>query len=285
MDESELSNVRRAFARKVVETAHINDVRFENAFAEVHREDFLPPPPWRVFTPANGWYEVTTDDDPVHVYQDKTIGIIPEKGLNNGQPHFLAFLIALAQPKEGDRFVHVGAGTGYYTAIIAHLVGASGSVRAIEFEPELAERARENLSELPNVSVIAGDGTAIPLDAADAILVNAGASRPEAVWLDALQDGGRLVLPLTVPFTTPDGHKMTFGSIFVIERSGDAFSARWASTTAIYPCAGRDQSTEAALGAAFAAGGAEKVTRLFRTDDIPDERCWVRGKGWSLAFH
>ena len=284
MDEKKLADVRRAFARKVVETARIKDVRFEGAFAEVHREDFLPPGPWRVPTETYG-SENTPDDNPVHVYQDRPVGIMPAKGLYNGQPHFLAFLISLTRPAEGDRFVHVGAGTGYYTAIIARLVGASGTVQAIEFEPELAERARRNLSALPNVSVVAGDGTAIPLDAADAILVNAGATRPEAVWLDALKDGGRLVLPLTVPFTMPEGHQMTFGSIFLIERSSGEFTARWASTTGIYPCAGRDETSEAALRAAFAAGGAERVSRLYRTDDIPDERCWVRGQGWSLAYH
>ena len=284
MDEIELRNVRRAFARKVMETAKLHDERLEQALAEVHREDFLGPGPWRLPKMPSG-YEVTPDDDPVHLYQDRTVSIVPEKNLNNGQPSFVAFLIALSRPAEGDAFVHVGAGTGYYTAIISRLVGNTGSVKAIEFEPELAERARRNLSTFPNVSVVAGDGTAISLDAVDAILVNAGAARPEAVWLDALKDEGRLVLPLTVPFTMPDGHRMTFGGIFLIERASDAFNARWASTTGIYPCAGRDQSSDAALSAAFAAGGVERVTRLYRGDDIPDERCWVRGDGWSLAYH
>jgi protein-L-isoaspartate(D-aspartate) O-methyltransferase len=41
---------------------------------------------------------------------------------------------------------------------------------------------------------------------------------------------------------------------------------------------------EAALGAAFAKGGAENVTRLYRHDDIPEENCWLRGKGWCLAY-
>ena len=39
-----------------------------------------------------------------------------------------------------------------------------------------------------------------------------------------------------------------------------------------------------ALAEAFARGGWEKVTRLYRDGDIPDERCWVRGQGWCLAY-
>jgi len=26
------------------------------------------------------------------------------------------------------------------------------------------------------------------------------------------------------------------------------------------------------------------VTRLYRDQDIPDERCWLRGQGWCLAY-
>jgi len=47
----------------------------------------------------------------------------------------------------------VGAGTGYYTAILAMLVGAGGHVDAYEIEADLAARAAANLSSLPQVSV------------------------------------------------------------------------------------------------------------------------------------
>jgi protein-L-isoaspartate(D-aspartate) O-methyltransferase len=53
----------------------------------------------------------------------------------------------------------------------------------------------------------------------------------------------------------------------------------------VYPCeGGRDPDSEAALDAALQAGGAEKITRLYRTDTIPAERCWLRAPGWSLAY-
>ena len=243
------------------------------------------PGPWQLFSLPGGYRE-TPDDDPVHLYQDVGVGIIPSRGLNTGQPRFLAFLISLGKLREREHAVHIGAGVGYYTAIIARLVGKRGAVTAIEYEPELAARAARNLSALPNVRVIEGDGFSMSLDPADAIYVNAGAAKPAEVWLDSMKEGARLILPLTVTFTSEQGHAMTRGAIFRIERHGRDYSARWMSGTAIYPCAGvRDRASDAALSAAFKKGGWDKVSRLYRTSEIPDERCWVRGDGWSLAYH
>jgi hypothetical protein len=58
--------------------------------------------------------------------------------LNNGQPWLHAKLIAAATPRPGEHAVHIGAGLGYYTAILAHMVGESGQVTAIEFDGSLA---------------------------------------------------------------------------------------------------------------------------------------------------
>jgi protein-L-isoaspartate(D-aspartate) O-methyltransferase len=48
----------------------------------------------------------------------------------------------------GDHVVHVGAGTGYYSAILAEMVGRTGRVTAIEIDPLLAARAKENLAAM-----------------------------------------------------------------------------------------------------------------------------------------
>ena len=73
--------------------------------------------------------------------------------------------------------------------------------------------------------------------------------------------------------------------MFRIERRGEDYLTYWISPVAIFPCAGsRDEMSERALAEAFAGGGWQKVTRLYRDSDIPDERCWVRGAGWCLAY-
>ena len=99
----------------------------------MRREHFLGQGPW----PILRWprrYIPTPSDDPVYLYQDALVGIIPERGLNNGQPWLHAMLIAAAGPRPGEHAVHIGAGVGYYTAILAHMVGENGRVTAIEFD-------------------------------------------------------------------------------------------------------------------------------------------------------
>jgi protein-L-isoaspartate(D-aspartate) O-methyltransferase len=69
--------------------------------------------------------------------------------------------------------------------------------------------------------------------------------------------------------------------VFHIVRRGKDYLAYWISPVAILPCAGnRDEVSERPMAAAFAKGGRGKVTRLYRNQKIPEERCWVRGSGW-----
>jgi len=231
----------------------------------------------------------TPSADPVYLYTDDVIGILPERDLNNGQPSLHAALIAGAAPQAGDHVVHIGAGVGYYTAILAELVGPSGAVTAIELDPGLAARAATNFSRSPNVRAIEGDSSLIPFEPADVIYVNAGATRPAASWLDRLKEGGRLILPLTgnEGFRASDrGDIQRRGAVFRIEKRGTEFLARWISAVAIFPFEGaRDAASEAALSTAFAAGGWHAVTRFYRRDDLPAEQCWLRAPGWCLAYH
>lgn len=285
--QTELAVVRRAYAKQIMAEARVEEPRVEASFAAVRREDFLGPGPWPIFRRLE-FYATTPSDDPIYLYTDDLVGIIPERHLNNGQPSLHAGLIASALPREGDHVVHIGAGVGYYTAILAVLAGPSGRVTAFEFDPELARRAEANFAAWPQVRVVPGDGAAIPFDPADVIYVNAGATRPVEAWLDRLADGGRLILPLTMDEDFGSGTPVDYrrrGAVFRIERRGDAFLARWISPVAIFPCEGsRDAESEQALAAAFEKGGWDKVTRLYRNDAIAEERCWLRAPGWCLAY-
>jgi protein-L-isoaspartate(D-aspartate) O-methyltransferase len=122
MEEWELQIVRRAYAKQVLAAAEVRDARVEAAFAAVRREDFLGPGPWpvvRFFGPSHRRYVTTPSADPVYLYTDDAVGMLPERNLNNGVPSFHAVLIAAAAPQKGEHVVHVGAGTGYYTALLA----------------------------------------------------------------------------------------------------------------------------------------------------------------------
>jgi protein-L-isoaspartate(D-aspartate) O-methyltransferase len=286
--ETELAVIRRAYAKQILNAVGVRDARIEAAYATVRREDFLGPGPWQFFRWVNT-YVPSPDADPVYLYTDDLIGIAPDRRINNGQPSLHAALIARAMPREGDHVVHVGAGVGYYTAILAHLVGPTGHVTGIEFEADLAARARANFSGVANVEIIQGDGAVVSFSTADVIYVSAGATYPAPAWLDGLADGGRLILPLTTELGFTPASELQImarrGAVFRIERRGMEYLAAWISPVVIFPCAGnRDSVSETALAAAFDKGNWQKVSRLYRSDDIPPERCWVRGPGWCLAY-
>ncbi len=285
--EDDLKVLRRAYAKQILAVRGLSDERIETAFAAVPREAFLGPGPWPILRMMSS-YVTTPSDDPLYLYSDDLVGILPERRLNNGQPSLHAFLLYEAMPRPGDHLVHVGAGTGYYSAVMAELVGSAGRVTAIEFDPELASQAKANLADRPNVAVLVGDGATLPFDPADIIYVNAGATRPADLWLDGLRDGGRLVLPLTTDgnfSNSGPGNMAHRGAIFLITRDGDDFGARWISPVGIFPCTGaRDPESEAVLAAALKSEGWERVTRLYRRDDLPEERCWLRAPGWCLAY-
>jgi protein-L-isoaspartate(D-aspartate) O-methyltransferase len=156
-------------------------------------------------------------------------------------------------------------------------------VTAIEFDAELAARTTANFAQTPHVHAVHGDGTRVMFEPADVIYVNAGATRPADIWLDQLKEGGRLILPLTADgFPNRDVRR---GVVFRIERRGPEFLARRISGVAIFPCeGGRDEASERALAAAFDKGGAERVTRLYRRGDLPEDQCWLRTPGWCLAY-
>jgi len=285
--DSELAIVRRAYAKQIMAAAGVSDRRVEAAFATVLREHFLGPGPWQILRWGRG-YEPTPSRNPVYLYADVLAGIILERNLNNGQPSFLAALIASGGPRPGEHAVHIGAGVGYYTAIIARLVGRGGRVTAIEYDPGLADRLAANFAGQGNVRVVQGDGSQVAFDPAEIIYVNAGATRPADAWLDRLRDGGRLILPLTTnqgflgPEVIPIERR---GAVFRIERQGDEFAARRISAVAIFPCEGmRDPESERALAAAFAKGDGREVTRLYRRGDLREERCWLRAPDWCLAY-
>jgi protein-L-isoaspartate(D-aspartate) O-methyltransferase len=287
--QEELAVVRATYTKQVLAAASVVDAGLEAAFAATRREDYLGPGPWQILRRFRD-YVVTPDADPIYLYTDDRVGILPERRINNGQPSLHAHLIHQAAPAAGDRVVHIGTGTGYYTAILAHLAGPAGRVVGIEYDPELASRAATCLATHPTVSILQGDGTSVAFDEADVIYVNAGCTQPAECWLDRLAEGGRLILPLTSDHgfggTSPD-RMARAGAVFRIERRGQDYFARWISAVAIFPCVGsRDEASERLLADAFAKGGWERITRLYRKPDIErisDESFWIRNPTWGLA--
>jgi protein-L-isoaspartate(D-aspartate) O-methyltransferase len=82
-----------------------------------------------------------------------------------------------------------------------------------------------------------------------------------------------------------DPTNATSGAVFRIERRTSQFSVQCVAPLRIIPCNGaRDETSAAALAEAFKKGDCKRVTRLYRNEDIPDDRCWLRAPGWCLAY-
>jgi protein-L-isoaspartate O-methyltransferase len=192
-ETADLKQAPRWFAEELRHTAHVRSPAVVEAFATLPREHFVGPGPWRVLSPLGGPDYWTTDDsDPRRLCHDVQVAIDETRRLNNGQPSLWAALLDRLGLAAGDRVVHVGAGLGYYSAVLAEIVERSGEVTAIEIDAGLAERARANLGRAwPQARVVAGDGFGFrseePLDA---IVVNAGVSHLALPWLDSLKADG-----------------------------------------------------------------------------------------------
>lgn len=271
----DLEVLRRFYARLITTSAGVDDRRILEAFANVERERFLGAGPWQIKVAADGYMDSETDD-PAVLYQDIVVGIVPSKGLNNGEPSLHAKCLGAANPAVGEMAIHVGAGTGYYTAILAHLVGPTGQVDAFEIDADLARRAAVNLERERHVTVYGRSALEGPLRSADIIYVSAGVTHVPAVWLDALTVGGRLVLPLTPT--------ERLGCMLLVTRhSNTAYAARVFSTAGFIPCIGaRDERQSRALAAALDAGMTDDVRSLRRGDE-PDQTAWCVGHGWWLS--
>jgi protein-L-isoaspartate(D-aspartate) O-methyltransferase len=207
---------------------------------------------------------------------DAVVAIDVSRRLNNGQPSALALWCHLLELRPGDRVLHVGCGLGYYTAILAIVVGGLGRVVAVEVDPGLAARARANLRSFEGVEVIEANGCDYYPGPVDAILVNAGVTHPRAVWLECLRLGGRIILP----FTDDDGT----GMMLKIKRAENGYVAHWVSSLTIFHCvSGRDPELSRRLRAGFARDGWKAVRSIRQDRHEPATDCWLHSDDFCLS--
>ena len=266
---------RSFYAKLICTAAKLDDLGVEEAFRAVKREPFAGPGPWWLALGGHPYVQ-TPDDDPAFLYQNLLLALDHERRINIGQPSSHAYWLGACNIKKAETVVQVGAGSGYYTAILAHLVGAKGRVYAYEIDEMLSVRARENLKDLDQVVVREQSGVASDLPQADLIYVCAGAAQPSRMWLDALRRGGRLMFPLA-----PQG---VLGGMLLITRpdQGSAWPAKFVSRAAFIGCEGlQDEEVGRRLTEAFSKNW--DSVRSLRLDGSPDDSCWFAGEGWWLS--
>jgi len=280
-----LEDCRGFYAAELRFAANLHSRALIDAFARVPREKYLGPAPWQIgiadlaalsLYPMAGTGSLTyiSSEDPRDLYHNVLVALDAAHELNNGHPSTLARWIEALDLKPGERVYHLGCGVGYYTAILAELVGPGGSVVGSEVHLELAARARQNLSGYPQASVHAGDGVAFDSGPCDAMLINAGVTHPQPLWLERLCEEGRLLLPLTKAVAANIG----MGVMAKITRHGGAFRVEIVSGVGIYSCtSGRDPQLEPSLGKSLADRSLMKLKSIRLDAHDPGESCAVHG--------
>jgi protein-L-isoaspartate(D-aspartate) O-methyltransferase len=173
----DLSTARRAFAEDLRSKHSIHAGALVNAFAAVPREIFLGPPPWKIWDPMaspllpDGQIPYTESNDPRLLYRDVLVAFDAERGINNGQPSLWALVYDRLDANPGERIVHIGCGAGYYTAVLAEMVGAAGAVVGLDVDAALLARAKQALPPWPNVEVKECNGADYADGPADIIIV------------------------------------------------------------------------------------------------------------------
>ena len=151
------------------------------AFAALPRAGFLPP----------GVRDRASYDGPLDIGHGQT----------GSQPRTVEAMLRLLEVAPGQRVLDVGAGSGWTTALLAHLVGPTGSVTGVELEPEPVAFGTANLAATGQPWATIREATpgvlGVPARAPyDRVLVSAEPDDLPGELVDQLGEDGTLVIPV-----------------------------------------------------------------------------------------
>ena len=195
----------------LIEQGWLKTPRIIEAFRKIKRVDFLPAAPkGGEPRPLYGREDMK---DLAEVNGALSIGY----GQTISQPLVVAFMLELLQPKPGDKILDIGSGSGWTSALLAHIVSGgelneklkmkneklSGKIIAIDIVPELVEFGRKNIAKynflekgIAEFICINGSKGYKKEAPFDKILCSAEAREVPQAWKDQLKVGGRIVTPI-----------------------------------------------------------------------------------------
>lgn len=157
------------------------DERVMDAMRKVPREAFVP----------EHMKRFAFDNGPVAIAHKQTIS----------QPYIVALMTDLLEPQADDVILEIGTGSGYQAAVLSQLVK---KVYSLEIIPELSEAAGTCLKDghFDNIETRTGNGyQGWPEHAPyDGIIVTAAATHIPQALIEQIRPGGRLVIPVGLPY-------------------------------------------------------------------------------------
>jgi protein-L-isoaspartate(D-aspartate) O-methyltransferase len=177
MVRDQYRSVRRKMVAEQLRARGIRDERLLAAMEEIPRHRFIPA------SLASRSYE----DAPLPIGKGQTIS----------QPYIVAEMSEALRLSGTEKFLEIGTGSGYQTAILCRL---AREVVTVERIASLLKEAGKILSELElgNVRFRVGDGTMGVLEEApfDRVIVTAASPDVPAPLFEQLAEGGIMVIPV-----------------------------------------------------------------------------------------
>jgi len=176
-DDTELAETARQVRRGVIDSDVNGTPELLQALERVPRERFV----------AHEHIPSSADD----------VALPLEAGATVSAMHAYAVALDALSLQRGDHLVELGGGSGYGAAVASEVVGSDGSVLSIEIRPTLVDSARANLDAHPQAELVLGDAHDTELwSGATKIYVAFAVERVPDPWLEALGEGGRMVVPV-----------------------------------------------------------------------------------------
>lgn len=174
---------KESLIKDLIKGGYLKSSSLIDVFEKIDRADFVP------------------DDLKNEAYFNQPLPI--GFGQTISQPLTVAFMLELLEPKQEEKILDVGAGSGWVSALLAQIVGEKGRVYAFERIPELCEFGKKNIDkygfvEKGMVELICGDASKGYQKKApfDKIIAGAAGNEIPPVWQEELKIGGRLVMPV-----------------------------------------------------------------------------------------
>lgn len=200
---------QQALVEQLKQGEKLLDAATEAAFLAVPRHLFLP----EGLTLAQAYA-----DEAIPVKRGADGSVVSSAS----QPSMMALMLRQMRLRPGDNVLEIGAGTGYFAALIQNVVGEGGTVTTIEVDPEMAERAEHNLQRVSlggMVTVVAADGALgyAPRASYDRIVATAALWDVPPAWIRQLKPDGLLVAPMWL-------EGMQVSAAFLVQPDGTLFS-------------------------------------------------------------
>lgn len=184
----------------------IREMRAKGNLKSDRVEEAMRSAPRHLFAPEKS-KDSAYSDSPLSIGHGQTVS----------QPSVVAKMTEFLDVETGDRILEIGAGSGWQSAVLSHLVGDTGKIYTIEVVEELAEQARRNLKDVDveNVEVLVGDGSTGMEEHApyDGIICTAVSPRVQEEWIEQVKIGGRIVTPVS---------GMVLHNLVVVEKVGES---------------------------------------------------------------